>query len=172
MFQEVELDSDQCSLTVISTQTRALQALAALLPAVDRELQDVECVITSSRQPTDAQEKMLCTKLGHLINTLHELVETALSQSAQLEALLKHLTRLYNLLSRLVKLVRHLTRLYNLLSRLVKLVRHLTRLYNLLPKLVILVHACQVSRLFSRLTKTRRQLCFRTCRSTRQPTAA
>ena len=155
MFQEVELDSDQCSLTVISTQTRALQALAALLPAVDRELQDVECVITSSRQPTDAQEKMLCTKLGHLINTLHELVETALSQSAQLEALLKHLTRLYNLLSRLVKLV-----------------RHLTRLYNLLPKLVTLVHACQVSRLFSRLTKTRRQLCFRTCRSTRQPTAA
>ncbi len=53
----------------------------------------------------------MCTRLGHTVNTLHELVQTALPVGPSVDNLLRVVTRVYGTLAMLVKYVSEIIKL-------------------------------------------------------------
>lgn len=57
----------------------------------------------------DKVEKTVMLQLGRLLTGLHELVQTSLPQGSSIIAVLRVLTRTYNILTTLAKYVRYMT---------------------------------------------------------------
>ena len=62
-------------------------------------------IFVTGSQDDGVVEKGVCTRLGHVINTFHELLQTAIPLGPALEAIIKVLNKLYLVLTVLVKWV-------------------------------------------------------------------
>ncbi|KAI0209686.1 Fanconi anemia group I protein [Lamellibrachia satsuma] len=98
---------------VVTARTAAPITLLLVLGQIDRELDDTEWAINRLRMDTltvvdgndspgtqqEEKEKSAITRLGHMINCMHELVQSATPAGACAENVVKTLTRLYSSLS-------------------------------------------------------------------------
>ncbi|XP_052249477.1 Fanconi anemia group I protein-like isoform X2 [Dreissena polymorpha] len=116
---EIELDSPT-NFAIVTARSAAPTVLQLVLAQCERELDDTDWVITrgkadhaatcgdltgdaSQLTQREGNEKSICMRLGMLVNTFHELVQTALPQGPCSEQLMKVLIRVYGSLASLVK---------------------------------------------------------------------
>ncbi|KAK2170303.1 hypothetical protein LSH36_3g08039 [Paralvinella palmiformis] len=122
--QEVELNQSS-TMSIINQCTAAPTILLLLLTQMDMELDDTEWVMTmlngmtASAEPDiqdddstectqrEKQEKSLCSRLGYLVNTFHELCQSAVPAGVCVMSLIKVLCHLYSVLTGLVKYYLH-----------------------------------------------------------------
>ncbi|XP_052773916.1 Fanconi anemia group I protein-like [Mya arenaria] len=117
-----DIEMDGCTnFAVVSVRSAAPTVLQLVVQQSDQELDDIDWVISRTRAEhqvavtgqtggespqltqREGHEKSICTRLGMLVNTLHELVQTSLPVGTCTEHLLKLLVRIYTTLTSLVK---------------------------------------------------------------------
>lgn len=116
---EVTLDRRDAAFALLTSESAVRVAFPVLLARLDAELSDVDTVLVERRSAMtsavsgdgdvmqdDVSEKAVCGKVGHCINALHELTQSAIAQSSTCERVIKTLTRVYTLLSTLARQVR------------------------------------------------------------------
>ncbi|KAK2176099.1 hypothetical protein NP493_683g02030 [Ridgeia piscesae] len=125
--------------SVVTARTAAPVTLLLVLGQIDRELDDTEWSVNRLRMDTltvvngndsqgtqqEEKEKSAITRLGHMINSMHELVQSATPAGVCAENVVKTLTHLYGALSLVTKYYISLyqQKLGHLPSRFEKLVR-------------------------------------------------
>ncbi|XP_011605603.1 Fanconi anemia group I protein isoform X1 [Takifugu rubripes] len=115
---DVEVDK-QCHFAIVNMKTATTAALL-ITSQVDRVLDEVDWLIARKKSQTtvdksgsgeatqtadqqDKVEKTVLLQLGRLLTGLHELVQTSLPQGSSIVAVLRVLTRTYNILTTLAK---------------------------------------------------------------------
>ena len=115
---EVTVDRADMTFALLATEGSVRVIFPLLLMRLDGELSDVDAILSERRnavtsgktnaadgQGSDAQEKALYGKVGHCINALHELTQSAIAQSSTCEKVVKTLTRVYTILSSMARQV-------------------------------------------------------------------
>lgn len=112
--QEVDLE-ESTHFGLISQRIAAPTALLLILQNLENELGDTEWAINRLKDYRDGQklgddltqredsEKMICVRLGIMINAFHELVQSSIPVGVCIEALFKQVTKLYGTLTLLTR---------------------------------------------------------------------